>query len=303
MILPPANHVVEAGDFRIELGDVVTIGEEPRNGIHRVGVPHSAKRDGRRHAVAVCANHVGRRRREMYKRLAEWIGKQVNRGAELVADDVRGPAQFVCCFKRGQARQVWMAVGVRSDVHPAGVELAYLLPVERDDVVGPAPPEPLESPEDCGIPVDQSGSDEERRWNTVLRQYRQRVRVIVLVSVVEGDRDERRAAGAGVAVRYDVGQRGHAAMRLQPLHMTLEDLRSRGGIRAVRVDGVIAEDDPSSGRVGSGCHSRCGERRVFNYALPSHCSYDRESRNHSLARRVGSDPSGPSVLSHHTGTP
>ena len=32
MILPPANHVVEAGDLRVELGDVVTIGEEPGNG-------------------------------------------------------------------------------------------------------------------------------------------------------------------------------------------------------------------------------------------------------------------------------
>ena len=38
MILPPANDVVEAGDLRVEVGDIAAIGEEPRNGVHRVGV-------------------------------------------------------------------------------------------------------------------------------------------------------------------------------------------------------------------------------------------------------------------------
>jgi hypothetical protein len=88
MILPPANHVVEARDLRVELGDIVTISEEPRNRVHGIGVPHSAERDRRRDAVALCANHVDCRPSEVHVRLTEWIGEQINRDAELVTDDV-----------------------------------------------------------------------------------------------------------------------------------------------------------------------------------------------------------------------
>jgi len=289
MILPPANHVVEARDLRVELGDIVTISEEPRNRVHGIGVPHSAERDRRCDPVALCANHVDCRPSEVHVRLTEWIGEQINGDAELLTDDVPGPAQFVRCLNRGQACKVWMAVGMRSNVHSAGVQLTYLLPVERDDVVGPASPEPLESPEDRGISVYQSGRDEERRLDTVLRQDRQRIRVIVLVPVVEGERDERPAAVVGVAVGDDVGQRGHVAVRLQPLHVALEDLRSRGCKSPVRVHGVIAEDDPPGGRVGAGRHSRGRKRRAFQCALPSHLL---SIANHEiLARTVRRIPS------------
>lgn len=113
------------------------------------------------------------------------------------------------------------------------------------------------------------------------------MRVIVFVPVVEGDRNERPAAVVNVAVGHDVGQCGHVAVRLQPLHVALEDLWSRGGKSPVGMHGVIAEDDPPSGRVGAGRHSRGSKRRAFHGALPSHLLFD-ESRNPSTNGSKGS---------------
>ena len=87
-----------------------------------------------------------------------------------------------------------MTIGMSTDIHPASSELAYLCPIEGSDVIGSAPPQLLESPEDGWIPLHEPGGDEERCRDAVLRQEGQRVRVIVLIPVVEGDRGNRLVA-------------------------------------------------------------------------------------------------------------
>ena len=97
-----------------------------------------------------------------------------------------------------------MTVGMRPDIHPAGTEFTHLCPIERNDIIGSASQQLLESPKHGRIPIHQSGSDEEGCRRFVLHQDRQGVRVVVFVSIIECDSGDRFATVADLGVADEI---------------------------------------------------------------------------------------------------
>jgi hypothetical protein len=73
--------------------------------------------------------------------------------------------------------------------------------------------------------------------------------VIVLVSVIERDRDDGFAAVAHPFIAHQNDEAGKLTMVLQPLDMAFQDLRLRGKKRTIRMNGVVTEHDPSPRRI------------------------------------------------------
>jgi len=141
-----------------------------------------------------------------------------------------------------------MAVGVGPDLHACFEDLHDLTPLERVDQRTIHPPQVLEPSERGGIPVQEPGSQEEGGADAALRQQRERVLMVIGVSVVEGDRHDRPAVECSLPRRQKLTEGDAFAVLAKPRKVVCEQIRRHRPERDRGMDGVVAEhDDPVAG--------------------------------------------------------
>src|SRR5213593_2637499 len=218
MVLPPTDQLVCALDLRRELCDIVAVGEKSGDLEKGIRITNAAKCDRDGDTIARSASHLGRDRCEVHLRFAKRIGEQIDRITKPAAEHLSRPPQLLLSLGAGEPSKVRMTVGVRSDVHAAGAKFMDLCPIERDEIIGSATPQALKPSKDLRLALDEAGSNEERRRHAVLCQYRQSMRVVVLVPVIEGDCGDRFAV-ARPRICHELDERDQLAMLLEPLNV------------------------------------------------------------------------------------
>ena len=87
--MPPTDKVVDASNLCLELGEIVTISEEPGDAEERIRVPDPTIGNGGRDAIARATNHLGRIELKCTFGLPNGFG-EVDRESNSIASAFRG---------------------------------------------------------------------------------------------------------------------------------------------------------------------------------------------------------------------